>query len=827
MYTPPAIKTANNFFFNSDDSLYKAELRKLTIPRIEIQPIEPEFKFQITDFSEPDPKDVTFEYEKDNALKFGIAVEDKKPKNKPSSPMQKSFSLDVNEIPFIDIEHVQDEDQYLNINGKKLRHQKFSSSLQDISSSTSSITSVIHESNLDLSQLDMPVRQKNWKSPDEIRQGHVKALTKHFEGIFVKKRNVSFTQSVPNLTECEEVNEKMKSYSEENLDGKLSEYERLELKKLLHDWSTLGSNAGDNLDLKNFFQKDKSFAELNLKSSKSKSYSKYYKTNLEYSNFKAYFNIEDDSGLSSKLNFESSKLNSSDSKINFENSKLNFEDYKLNFEDTKLNFEDSKLIYDNSKSPKFSNSTFEQSGMNFDSFERKDSLDCESSFNSKVLKNNNLEKNSIGMKLDEILELKKELRSLSAKFQLERFKSNLKSSNFRFNSEPDLSPKTRSKLEKEGLIFIGKYKSESNVSKPKVSEVDFSHKCQFRNCIFNIDFVPLEVNKKNKENVSINNLVDESKENKNKGRLKNNSKYNDFEKNHKKRTMEKLNKDDVDGSNNKENIIEKINEDNLNGKSKREIKSILKNSNEYLNIEQRKSYPYFLDKKNRRHSEILISKPFNTQLVRCGSLERLTNAQNKRSKSCNVEHKKFPESYIVRRSSKNSLRLNRLNNNESYKEQNIKFEVQNGKISTQNTKSTSHDFKHASQDIKVAPQNAKFSSTVHNAKVIVFHKLIPKTWKSCSDIKYKQKTVRKCCRLAKKSCPISKINLETQRKTRSCLNFDEESFDAVFKLPAFRPEFERPVFHHYQFGCYVDRKLYGGCIEKKCTYVLHWLNYIL
>lgn len=239
-FTPPVSRPHNHVFFNSDDSLYKTELRKLNIPV---------FKLEVTDFSEPSPRNVTFECDPDadeadyyeNELRNSW-------KNKSSNFfMQKSQSFDV---PSIQVELVNDTENYLNIASNKLSKPIVYSSLQDLSSSTSSINSGIHESNLDLSSIDpdTPVKHKNWKSPDEIRKGHVKSLTRHFEDTFTGRGSISKSVSTPNVNRGEPKAEMTQRafFSEEKLNNKLTEIERLEVLKLLHDWSTQGSEAKDS-----------------------------------------------------------------------------------------------------------------------------------------------------------------------------------------------------------------------------------------------------------------------------------------------------------------------------------------------------------------------------------------------------------------------------------------------------------------------------------------------------------------------------------------------------------------------------------------------------
>lgn len=247
-YTPPVVKPKNQIFFNSDDSLYKSELRKLTIPRIEIQSDEPVFNLRVTDFSEPSPRDVTEECE-GAYLNNNDLVANKSWKSKTSNYVQhKSYSLDVTEIPSIEIQLVGDNDVPASDNTNKLNKPLMYSSLQDLSSSTSSVNSGVHESNLDLSAIDPDTPIKHWKSPSEIRKGHVKALARQFEDAFAYRQSVSASGSVPDLNKCGKVQVKFRS--QEKLNDKLTDFERLEILKLLRDWSIHGSEAKTDFTLK-------------------------------------------------------------------------------------------------------------------------------------------------------------------------------------------------------------------------------------------------------------------------------------------------------------------------------------------------------------------------------------------------------------------------------------------------------------------------------------------------------------------------------------------------------------------------------------------------
>lgn len=238
-------------FFSSDDSLYKAELKKLTIPRISI---EPSFNLEVTDFSEPEPRDSTYIIE-ERLLDYPkldlLDVKNKKKgKNGPVQYLTGSntdkISLEINDIPFIDSEFRNNDE-----GDEKCDESKFENLLisQELSSSQSSINSSIggnQELALNLTLVDTeyrPSKPRCWKSPDQVRLGYVKSITQQFEDIF-SDRTVTATSSVPELRETvDDLEKKSKSNSEEDLSNKLSETERLEVFKLLQDWSTFGSDA--------------------------------------------------------------------------------------------------------------------------------------------------------------------------------------------------------------------------------------------------------------------------------------------------------------------------------------------------------------------------------------------------------------------------------------------------------------------------------------------------------------------------------------------------------------------------------------------------------
>lgn len=248
MYTPPICKPKRNVFFNSDDSLYKSEMQKLTIPQITIiQP--PEFKLEITDFSDPTPKSVTIQNKNSPLVRQQkIDTVDYHEEKKLEFLQKKSISVDD---PF-DLSYTEN---YLHVSDKKLNQCKLSNSLQELSSSTSSINSGIHESTLDLTQIDPYTPVKRWKSPDDLRDGKVKTLAQHFEHVFNSKRNKLGSYSVPDVNKpYYSSNINVRSFSNENLNltTKLTEYERMEVLKVLCDWSLQGceANSDANFSLK-------------------------------------------------------------------------------------------------------------------------------------------------------------------------------------------------------------------------------------------------------------------------------------------------------------------------------------------------------------------------------------------------------------------------------------------------------------------------------------------------------------------------------------------------------------------------------------------------
>ncbi|KAF2900261.1 hypothetical protein ILUMI_05929, partial [Ignelater luminosus] len=542
MFTPPVSKPKNNVFFSSDDNLYKTEMRKLTIPQINIECASspPIFKLEVTDFSEPTPKSMTLKSQNLPLVKQQNIDEDndeprelhkKQWKNKSNDFLQgKSTSLDIPDISIDNCDDIGDREKFLNVGNRRLSQCKFSSSLQELSSSTSSINSGIHESTLDLTQIDPNTPIKHWKSPDDLREGNVKSLTQHFERVFNNKRNKLGSFSVPELNKCSCETRRFRSLSEESLDinSRLTEYERMEVLKVLCDWSLQGCEA--------------------------------------------------------------------------------------------------------------------RSDANFS------------------------------------LKIIKEFRNLEEKGTEKVVNSNLRKCCVKFRSEPNLSPKAKTKATiTENHIM--KCTSEDNLGSKTLTDSDFLHECRFTNCIFNKNFDPLK------------------------------------------------------GTNNLENrLIER-----------KQLKGILKSSSEHLNKVDcinnnmvAPNKPHFLDRKSRRHSDITIPKPFNSQLVRCGSLERLTYPQRKyktRIYSVN-DVKKFPESYIVTKHNSNGQIKNNINK----------------------------------------------SSKV----VVVRKKCIPKTWKSCSDIKSRQKTIKKCCRNAKRTCPMLRGSPQVKRKTQSCAEINQESLDFAARVAALK-----------------------------------------
>ncbi|XP_044753069.1 uncharacterized protein LOC123312609 [Coccinella septempunctata] len=531
IFTPPAVRPKNNVFFNSADNLYKKQKFKLTIPRIEVE-CEPVFSVQVTDFSEPCPKNVTLTYDESGTnLEINLPNDEndinKSWKNRANDFVQKkSYSIEVNEIPSITIDSVNETDKFLSIRAKRMKQQRaLSSSLQDVSSSTSSISSCVHESNLDLSLLDgegSSTSNKNWKSPDELR----------FRKLTDSEKYDSKAVSFPELCKIRGMPSRSHSVSDEHLNDKLTEYERLEILKLLHDWSLYGSDS------------------------------------------KCDFNLSLD-----KNSRRSSEITS----------------------------------------------------------RRKDDV-------------NGLTKSS----------------------------NDFSKSRIKYNSEPNLSPVNSKKIT-DDFIVVARYNSENDLNS-KVN-TDLLHKCEFRNCIFNID-----------TNSACGKPVDSEpiKEYQDANEIDNNKKYR------------------------KDNSNEKACLSNI------------------TNLPRRISR---IDEASRRNSDVIQTKTFNSQLVRCDSLERLTHIQ-KNIRNKNATQKKFPDSYIVRKNS-----------------------------------------------VKSTPSKSKYNENQNKTKKIIVlqQKYMPKTWKSCSDIKTK-KPIRKCCKLAKKSCPMMKGHPEEPRKAQSCADFDQDTLEYAARL---------------------------------------------
>lgn len=536
LFTPPATRPKNNVFFNSDDSLFKSDKRRFMIPRIEIVSDEPVFNLQVTDFSEPSPKNVTLTYDetginmKQEKIEEFRAKSNKNWKDKANNFMQqKSYSIEVNDTSW-NIDDINEGDKFLSIGAKRNRQQKLAStSLQDLSSSTSSVNSCIHESNFDLSQIDpdTPLKHKTWKSPYEIRLGKVKDLADQFENKAI---------SVPVLNKKAFAKSRSKSVSEEKLNDKLTEYERLEILKLLHDWSLNGSES------------------------------------------KSEFNLQ-----------------------------LSTENLDKCGEFTEK-------------------STVEQSE-----------------------------------------------------------KTSLRRSKVNFSSEPNLSPNESD----NNLIVIAKFVSDNSLNH-NVNLDQFSHKCQYRNCIFNVEFVP-----------------------------KRGTKQEDF----------------TDNTKQKPKGILKPTKD----PTTEEVECL----NNITNLQKKPKY-------RRRFSEIIETKPFNSHLVRCDSLERLTDI--------NKKHKKFPESYIVTR--KNTGRKYFAKNDENL---------------------------------------------IKSPKMLAIRrKYAPKLWKSCSDIKTR-KTIWKCCKNAKVTCPVTKDSPKVSRKSQSCAcierdrnqqndeTLSQRCTDSAARLAAFMGAFDRKI----------------------------------
>lgn len=142
-------------------------------------------------------------------------------------PQRKKFEVDLET----------EAEKYLNVgsSSRSLSGTRSVSQSQDLSSSTSSINSGVHDSTLDITQIDPNTPIKHWKSPDDVRDTRVR--------MFVTGLN-SNCSSVPDI-DRHVSEQRFRSASEDNLNisAKLTEYERLEILKVLYDWSSYGSEA--------------------------------------------------------------------------------------------------------------------------------------------------------------------------------------------------------------------------------------------------------------------------------------------------------------------------------------------------------------------------------------------------------------------------------------------------------------------------------------------------------------------------------------------------------------------------------------------------------
>lgn len=223
-------------------------------------------------------------------------------------------------------------------------------------------------------------------------------------------------------------------------------------------------------------------------------------------------------------------------------------------------------------------------------------------------------------------------------------------------------------------------------------------------------------------------------------------------------------KDDFDSHNcSFKNCIFKLKPDEEVKSETKNLKGILKNTEEvkeYLN----------------EGEKIVKQKPFNCTLVRCDSLDSINKCQKiyKTHLFPIKEFKKFPESYIVtKRSNKkyaSELNLQFCNCMECKR-----IDMANRGVLIQNL---------AVKKLETpSPVRRKLTSPKRSPKkipkiVYVHKKIRPKTWKSCSDIVHKRK-VKKCCKFAKKTCPILKISDPVLRDTKSCASIVEDMFDST------------------------------------------------
>lgn len=155
-------------------------------------------------------------------------------------------------------------------------------------------------------------------------------------------------------------------------------------------------------------------------------------------------------------------------------------------------------------------------------------------------------------------------------------------------------------------------------------------------------------------------------------------------------------------------------------------------------------------------------KPFNCRLVKCDSLDSINRCQKMYRTHVYpiTEFKKFPESYIVTKKSNNSKKY--------ASETNLFFcnclECRRRDMIKKGIITDSCDSEKTPKTDRIAP------------KIVFLHKKAPKPWKSCSDIVHKKK-LKKCCRYAKRTCPVLKTSDTTLRDSKSCNSITEDIFD--------------------------------------------------
>lgn len=230
------------------------------------------------------------------------------------------------------------------------------------------------------------------------------------------------------------------------------------------------------------------------------------------------------------------------------------------------------------------------------------------------------------------------------------------------------------------------------------------------------------------------------------------------------------------------------------------LKSILKHSEDKnIVVEQNKNIVA------RKDKNIHDQKPFNCSLVRCDSLDSINKCQKIYTAHVYpvAQIKKFPESYIVTRKSNNKKYASESNlqfcnclecrrqemikkgiiaNEDSQKINSLDQENRTPSVNKISSDAEENKEKKDTSNMELAQLNAP--------KIVYLHKKNrSKTWKSCSDIMNKKKAVKKCCRYAKKTCPILKISSAVLRDSKSCTSIVED----IFESPKFEDDYSKKI----------------------------------